>query len=130
MQTPGFTATASLSQIPRDGAGRARMPVLAAQPAVVPAQVDRERVSRLLSSKGGPRWLWEDQPTCPLGQKALWVSRGLTEKCCDTVRRVWDRTLMQYVYVPAHVCDFLQCGGFEPAFTGWECQDVRLWAVP
>ena len=129
MQTPGFTATASLSQTLRGGAGRAKMPVLDAKPAVVPAQVDRERVSRLLSSRGGPRWLWEDRPTCPRGQKAVWVSRGPTEKCCDTVRRVWDRVLMKYVYVPVHVCDFQQCGGFEPAFTGWECQDVQLRVV-
>ena len=81
MQTPGFTAAVSLSHPPRGGAGRTRMQALDVQPAVVPAQVDWERVSRFLPWRGGPRWLWEEggRP-CPRGQESVWIPDLI--KCC------------------------------------------------
>src|SRR5262245_40960832 len=132
MRTPGFTATAPLGQTRRGDAARKGLTV-DTENSVVPAQSDSptERIEQLVQwkSRGEPKWLWSDRPRCPLGQQAVWVSRGPTAQCCDTVRRVWDKDLMQYVYVPVHVCDWQQCGGFEPAFTGWECQDIRLRVV-
>jgi hypothetical protein len=121
MRTPGFTATASLSQTPRGGGvDRTRRTLLDAEPEVLPAQIDW---SRLLSAlRGGQRWLWEGRPACPPGEKAVWVSRGPTEKCCETQARVWDHYLMRYIWVTRHVCDWQVCGGWEPAFEGWECQ--------
>ena len=126
MRTPGFSATQSLDATRQEGRDHTRRALLEPERALVPAQIDL--VSRL-SSKGGPLWLWEERPTCPLGQKAVWVNRGPREKCCDTVRRVWDKVLNRYVYQPVHVCDWQQCGGFEPAVRGWECQDVQFRVV-
>ena len=122
MRIPGFTATASLSQTHRGGAARTRKAV-PAEPAIVPAQVDWERVSRILSSRGAVRRLWEDRPACPLGERAVWVSRGPTEACCKTEVRVWDSDQGKYTYVEVPRCGWQWCG-WNPGFTGWECQST------
>jgi hypothetical protein len=135
MNMPGFTAEVLLSQtnnhyrlaaggsFPRDGKTTVtRRALLDAKSAVVPAQIDWERVSRFLSSRGGVRRLW-DPPACPLGQKAVWVTRGPTEKCCDVEVRVWDNDLRRYIWETQPRCGWQWCG-WNPGFTGWECQSA------
>ena len=112
MQTPGFTATASLSQTPRGGGGSARTQVRDAQPAVVPAQVDWDRVS-LLSSSRAPRWLWEDGGRlCPRDQESVWVP-----ECCTR----WNPRTREL----EETCDPILCGGSGH----FECQPIRLRVV-
>src|SRR5262245_51374655 len=108
MNMPGFTAEVSLSQTNnhcRLAAGgslrsnrKATEPMRAlldADSAVVPAQIDWERVSRFLSSRGGMRQLW-DAPVCPLGQRAVWVEHPPTEKYCETKKPFFNQSTMRW----------------------------------
>jgi len=107
MRIPGFTATASLRETPRGATDRTRRAFLA-EPAVGPAQIAGDRVTRFLMelrSRDEPLIIW-DPPVCPPGQRAVWVDRGAIPKFCyDPVKGI---------YV---------CGG-QPEFHGWECQSV------
>lgn len=105
MRAPGFTASASFSQSPPGGVAGTRSALLDDEPGVVPAQLDW--VSRFLSSRGQARWLWDDRPACPLGQRAVWVDRAAIPKYCYDPQRG----------------EFYDCGGQEE-FHGWECQSV------
>jgi len=132
MNMPRFTAEISLYQTnnhSRLAAGRSflssrkitvtRRALLDAEPAVVPAQIDWERVSRFLSSREGVQRLWEGRPVCPLGQQAVWVERPPTPKYCETKRLVFNLSTLQWEWTT----EKYQCG-WEPAFRGWECQSA------
>lgn len=122
MKLPGFTAEVVLSQTNnQDPSGLRRRALLDAESGVVPAQIDW---ASILSSSRGTRRLLTDRPACPLGERAVWVSRGPTEKCCKSRVRVWSPTLMQYIWVPWEGCSRDVCGGWDPGFIGWECQSA------
>jgi hypothetical protein len=60
--------------------------------------------------QGGPRWLWEDRPECPPGERAAWVDRDATPG-----KLYVDPLTGRITWEPG-----------EPAFHGWQCQPITL----
>ena len=59
---------------------------------------------------GQPRWLWEDRPACPQGERAVWVDRAGSPP-----KLYFDPRTGRITFEPG-----------EPEFHGWECQPLTL----
>jgi len=117
MRTPGFTATASLSQTSRGGVYRTRRAFLA-ETAVIPAQEINwplEAILRTLSARraSGKPWALYDPPiVCPLGTRAVWVNLPERQWCVERD--------------PRGKCTKVEKA---PAISEWQCQSVLRVAI-
>ena len=59
---------------------------------------------------GDGRWLWEDRPACPRGERAVWVDRA------GSLPKLYvDPRTGRITFEPG-----------EPEFHGYECQPLKL----
>lgn len=63
-----------------------------------------------LAGDGGPKYVWDDRPTCDRGYRAVWVDRP-----ASIGKAVIDERTGEITFV-----------GGESAKRGWECQPIKL----